>query len=310
MHIVITGGTGLLGQALIARLVPDGHTFTVFTRTPDDRRGLPPQARLAAWTPTEPNALARYLREADAVVNLMGENIAAKRWSKARKQALHASRVENSRALAAALRLAQPRPKVLLQASAVGYYGHRGDQYIDEHTPPGDDFLAHLAVEWENSTASVEALGVRRVILRTGVVLSTQGGALPRLLLPIRLGVGGPLGSGKQWMPWIHIADHVEAMAFLIRNTKAEGAFNLTAPQPATNAELVRAIARRLHRPAFLPVPAPALRLLLGEMSTVLLASQRALPNRLLQAGYTFRFPTLESALDDLLAPTNAEAAP
>lgn len=309
MHIVITGGTGLLGKALIERLAPEGHTFTVFTRTPDDRRGLPPQAHMAAWTPNKPNALARHLREADAVVNLMGENIAAKRWSKARKQALRASRVENSLTLASALRLAQPRPKVLLQASAVGYYGDRGDEYIAEHTPPGDDFLARLAVEWENSTASVEALGVRRVILRTGVVLSTQGGALPRLLLPIRLGVGGPLGSGRQWMPWIHIADHVEAMIFLIHNTKAEGPFNLTAPQPATNAELVRAIAQRLHRPAFLPVPVPALRLLFGEMSTVLLASQRVLPNRLLQAGYTFRFPTLASALDDLLAPANAEAA-
>ncbi len=303
MHIVITGGTGLLGKALIERLAPEGHTFTVFTRTPNDRRGLPPQVHMAAWTPNEPNALARHLREADAVVNLMGENIAAKRWTKTRKNALRASRVENSLALASALRLAQPRPKVLLQASAVGYYGDRGDAYIDEHTPPGDDFLARLAVAWENSTASVEALGMRRVILRTGVVLSTQGGALPRLLLPIRLGVGGPLGSGKQWMPWIHVADHVEAMIFLIRNAKAEGPFNLTAPQPATNAELVRAIARRLHRPAFLPMPAAALRLLLGEMSTVLLTSQRALPNHLLQAGYTFRFPTLESALDDLLKP-------
>ena len=301
MHIVITGGTGLLGRALISLMQPQGHTFTVFTRDPDAQRSAMPAVQLAPWTPTQPNALARHLRGADAVVNLMGENIAAKRWDDARKQALYESRVHGSRALAAAIRLAQPRPGVLLQASAVGYYGDRGDEFLDENTPPGDDFLARLCVDWENSTATVETLGVRRAILRTGVVLSKDGGALPRLLLPIRFGLGGPLGSGKQWMPWIHIADHAAATAFLLMNANASGPFNLTAPEPVTNAEMVHAIARRLRRPAFLRAPEFALRFALGEMSAMLLASQRVLPKRLLAAGYEFQFPTLESALDDLL---------
>lgn len=303
MHIVIAGGTGLLGRALIAALRPQGHTFTVLTRRPEARLGgVLEHVRRAAWTPSDPNALARHIRTADVVVNLMGENIAAGRWTPARKRALVASRVDTGRALAAAIRLAQPRPKVLLQASAVGYYGDRGDALIDESTPPGDDFLARLCVDWEASTAAVEGLGVRRVVLRTGVVLTTEGGALPRLLLPLRWGVGGPLGSGRQWMPWIHITDHVGAMAFLMMHEEASGVFNLTAPAPVTNAKLTRALAQRLHRPAFFRVPAFALRLLFGEMSIVLLASQRVLPNRLLDAGYAFRYPVLDVALDNLLA--------
>jgi uncharacterized protein (TIGR01777 family) len=190
---------------------------------------------------------------------------------------------------------------VLLQASAVGYYGDRGDDLLDEHAPAGDDFLARLCVSWEASTASVEGLGVRRVVVRTGGVLTPEGGAWPRLLLPLRFGVGGPLGSGKQWMPWIHIADHVGAMLFLMTHEKAVGVFNLVAPTPVTNAELTRALAKRLRRPAFFRVPAFMLRLLFGEMSAVLLASQRVLPNRLLDAGYAFRYPLLGIALDDLL---------
>ncbi|NPA92572.1 MAG: TIGR01777 family protein [Chloroflexi bacterium] len=302
MHIVLTGGTGLIGRAFVAHLAPQGHTFTVFTRHPEKQpAGLPPDVQRVKWTPQDPNALARVLRQADAVVNLMGENIAAGRWNAARKNALYASRVENGRALASALRLAQPRPPVLLQASAVGYYGDRGNDLLDEHAPPGDDFLARLCVDWEASTSSVEGLGMRRVILRTGIVLSREGGALPRMMRPIQWGLGGPLGAGNQWMPWIHIHDQVAAMSFLLTHEEAHGPFNLTAPQPVTNAELTRAIARKLHRPAFLRVPAWALRLAFGEMSQVLLASQRALPQRLLELGFQFRFPTLDAALDDLL---------
>ncbi len=307
MHVVIFGGTGLLGRALVATLRAQGHTVAVVTRRPEAHfGGVLERVPRVAWTPSDPNALARHLRQADAVVNLMGENIAASRWTAARKRALVASRVETGRVLAAAMRLAQPRPQVLLQASAVGYYGDRGDDLLDESTPPGDDFLARLCVAWEASTAPVEGLGVRRAVLRTGVVLSREGGALPRLLLPIRLGVGGPLGTGRQWMPWIHIADHVHAMLFLMTHEKAQGVFNLVAPTPVTNAELTRALAQRLRRPAFFHVPAFALRLLFGEMSSVLLASQRVLPNRLLDAGYAFRYPLLDVALDNLLAPNPA----
>ena len=307
MHVVIAGGTGLIGRALAAACLARGDTVSVLTRRPDAPvKGALRRAAKVLWTPNDPNALARHLRTADVVVNLIGENLAVGRWTAARKRALYASRVESGRALTAAIRLAQPRPKVLLQASAVGYYGDRGDALVGEDTPPGDDFLARLCVDWEASTAPVEALGVRRVVLRTGVVLTREGGALPRLLLPVRLGVGGPLGSGRQWMPWIHMEDEVGAMLFLMAHDEATGPFNLTAPQPVTNAQLVRALAQRLHRPAFLPVPAFALRLLLGEMSTVLLASQRVLPNRLLSLGYAFRYPTLDAALDALFAPPPA----
>ena len=303
MKVILAGGTGLLGRALARALLDGEHTVAVLTRNPQQRGLLPPQVPLLPWTPSDPNALAKHLREADAVVNLMGENLAARRWTSARKRALVASRVETGRVLAAAIRLAQPRPKVLLQASAVGYYGDRGDDLVDERTPPGDDFLARLCVEWEASTASVEALGVRRVVLRTGVVLSSDGGALPRLLLPLRSGLGGPLGTGRQWVPWIHIADHVGAMLFLLTHEAAKGPFNLVAPTPVTNAELTRALAQRLRRPAFFRMPAFALRWLLGEMSAVLLVSQRVFPNRLLDAGYAFRYPVLDAALDNLLAP-------
>ncbi len=302
MHIVLTGGTGLIGRAFIAYLAPQGHTFTVFTRHPEKRPiGLPPDVQRVKWTPQDPNALARVLRQADAVVNLMGENIAAERWNTARKNALYASRVENGRALASALRLAQPRPDVLLQASAVGYYGDRGDDLLDEDAPPGNDFLAQLCVDWEASTSSVESLGMRRVILRTGIVLSREGGALLSMMRPIQWGLGGPLGTGNQWMPWIHIHDQAAAMSFLLIHEEAHGPFNLTAPQPVTNRELTRAIARRLHRPAFLRMGVWALRLAFGEMSQVLLASQRALPQRLLELGFQFHFPTLDAALDNLL---------
>lgn len=302
MHIAITGGSGLIGRALIAHLNKQGYTFTVFSRNPEAHARRMPDVRWEKWRPNDTIGMGRILREADAVVNLMGENIAARRWTKARKRAIYASRVDNGRALASALRAAEPRPKVLIQASAVGYYGARYDEFVDEKTPPGDDFLARLCVDWENSTALVEELGMRRAIIRTGLVLSTEGGALPRLTLPFRFGLGGKLGSGKQWMPWIHIADEVRAIAFLIREENASGAFNLTAPEPVTNAEFTRILAKVMRRPSFMSVPAFALKLLLGEMAEMLLTGQRALPNRLLEAGYQFTYPALEEALGALLS--------
>ncbi len=301
MHIAITGASGLIGRALIGILREEGHTITAFSRKPDIHKAQFPQVRWVRWNPNDTVGMARVLKEADAVVNLMGENIASSRWTEKRKKALYESRVANGKALASALRAAEPRPAVLIQASAVGYYGARGDEPVDENTPPGDDFLARLCVDWEASTALVEELGMRRAIIRTGIVLSTQGGALPRLMLPIKLGVGGPLGNGKQWMPWIHITDEVKAIAFLIANENASGPFNLTAPKPVTNAEFTKTLARKLHRPAFMKVPGAALKILLGEMAEMLLTGQRALPSRLLELGYKFSYPNLEDALDNLL---------
>jgi uncharacterized protein (TIGR01777 family) len=191
---------------------------------------------------------------------------------------------------------------VLLQASAVGYDGDGGEREIGEDAPPGDGFLARTSIAWEGATAAVEALGVRRAILRTGIVLARQGGALPKLVLPFRLGAGGPLGSGRQWTPWIHIDDEVGAIRFLLERPEASGPFNLAAPQPVRNADLARALGRALGRPSFVRTPAFALRLALGEMAEALLTGQRALPRRLLALGYPFRFPGLDGALADLTA--------
>ncbi|HEY57263.1 MAG TPA: TIGR01777 family protein [Anaerolineae bacterium] len=304
MRIAITGGTGLIGRALGEALLAEGHTVIVFTRRPDLVDRLPPGAQPAPWTPADPDRLAEVLRGADAVVNLVGENIAAGRWTRARKERIRRSRVEAGEALSAALAAlpAAERPRVLLQASAVGYYGPRDDdEPVTEAAPPGNDFLAQVTVAWEASTAPVEALGVRRAILRTGVVLSPRGGALPLMALPVRLFVGGKLGSGRQWVPWIHIADEVAAIRFLLEREDAQGSFNLCAPNPVTNAEMMRALGRVLHRPVWLPVPAFALRLALGEMSATVLTGQRTVPQRLQELGFPFRYPRLLPALEDLL---------
>lgn len=236
-----------------------------------------------------------------AIVNLAGENISSGRWTSERKRAIVESRLDVSQAVVEAVRAANRKARIVIQASGIGYYGHCGDEKITEELPLGHDFLARLAADWESSTAPVEAMGVRRVIIRTGLVLSKEGGALPRMLLPFCFLVGGRLGSGRQWFPWIHIADEVNAIRFLIENESASGPFNLTAPVPLTNDEFSHLLGRQLRRPAFIPVPALALRLLFGEMATALLDGQRAVPQRLLQLGFTFRFPTVSSALSDLL---------
>jgi uncharacterized protein (TIGR01777 family) len=238
------------------------------------------------------------------VVQLAGENLADGRWSEERKRRLRASRVDSGAALATALAAASPRPAVFAQASAVGFYGPQpdgDDSEVTEAAPPGRDFLARLCVDWEASTASVEGLGVRRVVLRSGVVLDLADGALPKMLRPFRLGVGGRLGSGRQWFPWIHRDDQVAAVRFLLAEERASGPFNLAAPAPVRNLELTRELGRALRRPTVLPVPAAALRLLFGEMSGVLLTGQRAVPRRLEELGFGFRFPTLREALADLL---------
>jgi hypothetical protein len=237
----------------------------------------------------------------DAIINLAGENIGLGRWTNERKHLILGSRLNASRALVQAVEVAIRKPGVIVQASGVGYYGPGGDEEITEETPSGHDFLAQVAVEWEASTAPLETLGVRRVVIRTGVVLSTAGGALPRMLLPFRLFAGGHLGSGRQWFPWIHIADEVSAIRFLLENEAASGPFNLTAPVSLSNAEFSHLLGKQLRRPALMPTPAFALRLLFGEMATILLDGQRAVPWHLLQLGFTLQFPEAGSALRDLL---------
>ena len=301
MRVAITGGSGLIGRALSASLARDHHEAIILSRHPEQVVGLPAVVRTERWNPHIAEECRHLVEEADAVVNLAGENIAARRWTVDRKKQIRDSRLNAGRAMLQALESATRRPRVVVQASAVGYYGLCGDEELNEESPPGKDFLAQLAIDWEVSTAQIERLGVRRAIIRTGVVLSPEGGAFPRLLLPFRLFVGGPLGSGRQWFPWIHIADEVGAIRFLLENESASGPFNLSAPHPVTNADFARMVGRQTKRPAFLPTPAFLLRLLFGEMATVLLDGQRAFPGRLMLMGYNFRFPEAEGALQDLL---------
>jgi uncharacterized protein (TIGR01777 family) len=301
MRIILTGGTGLIGQALTNDLAEDGHEVTILSRKAGRDSSLTGNVRLHGWDGRTSEGWGFLVDGADAIVNLAGESIAAGRWTETRKRHIRDSRVYSGQAVVDAVTEAQDKPKVIIQSSAVGYYGPRGDEELTEDASPGDDFLAQVALEWEESTAPVEEMGVRRAIIRTGVVLSCDGGAFPRLLLPFKFYAGGPLGSGQQYLPWIHIADEVAAIRFLIENDKATGPFNLAAPHPLTNADFGRVLGKVLGKPARMPAPSFALRLAFGDMSTVLLDGQRAIPRRLLDLGFDFRFPEAEAALRDLL---------
>lgn len=302
MSVLIPGGTGLVGWALAERLSRSGREVVILSRDPSRVQKVPEAVRVEEWDGASWEELVPRLDGSDAVVHLAGENLATGRWTAEKKRRIRDSRVASSRAVAKAIAGAEKRPSVLVQASAVGYYGPRGDEEIDETAEAGDDFLAGVCREWEEASADVETLGVRRPVLRTGVVLSAEGGALPRMLLPFRLFAGGPVGSGRQWLPWIHIEDEVGAIEFLLEQGSATGPFNLTAPNPVTNREFSRLIGKALGRPSALPVPGLALRLGLGEMAELLLTGQRAVPKKLLEAGYEFRYPEAAGALSHLLA--------
>jgi uncharacterized protein (TIGR01777 family) len=296
MRIVVNGGSGLIGRRLVEELTAKGHEVRVLSRDPARVEGLPDGVEVESWNAESASDLAPLLAGGDAVVHLAGANIGEGRWTERRKRLIVDSRVRSSAAVAEALAAADA-PRVLIQASAVGYYGARADEELTEEAPPGDDFLARTCREWEAASAPAEAAGVRRVIARTGVVLTMEGGALPKMALPFKLFAGGPAGNGRQWMPWIHLEDEVAALVFLVENQTARGPFNLAAPQPATNRELSRALGRALGRPSFMPAPAFALRIALGEMATLVLDGQRAVPRALLDLGFTFRYPRVEQAL-------------
>ena len=290
MRIVIAGGSGLLGSALAAHLQRDGHTVAVLTRRPRHVTHL-------AWNPEAPaEPWMGVVGAADAVVNLAGESIAPRRWTAARKAAIRDSRLRATRALSDAMRASPRKPEVFLSASAVGIYGPRGEEAVTEETPPGSDFLAELGVAWEREAMSAATL-TRVVLLRTGVVLAREGGALRQMALPFRFFAGGPIGSGRQGISWIHIEDWVRMARWAIETPPVAGPLNLTAPAPVSNAEFARTLGRVLGRPAIMPAPAFAVRLALGEMSTVILTGQRVLPVKAQSLGFTFRFPDLEAAL-------------
>lgn len=304
MRVVVAGGTGFLGSPLTWSWAEEGHDVRVLTRAlpPGSSQHEPgtgkPGITRIGWRPeSDGEPLVETLNGADVVVNLAGESIGEGRWTDARKKALHDSRIVATRGLADAIAAAATPPHTLLSASGVGYYGDRGGDVLTETSTPGSDFLARLCVEWEDEARRAEAAGVRVVLLRSGLVFEKTGGALAKMLLPFKLGIGGRLGSGRQYLSWIHRLDWIEIVRWLVDAHRVSGPVNVTAPSPVTNAEFTRALARSLRRPALIPAPAFALRLALGEFADSLLAGQRAIPARAQGAGYHFRYPDLELAL-------------
>jgi uncharacterized protein (TIGR01777 family) len=297
MKIAITGASGFIGRRLMKLLAARGHRLHVLSRHAGTN--LPAGVQLSVWDPLLGPAPEDALLDADAVLHLAGEPV-AQRWTAAAKQRIRDSRVVGTSHLVAALADCSPRPATLVCASAIGYYGSRGDELLSEDSAPGTGFLADVCVGWEREAAKAEALGMRVTRIRTGVVLDPRGGALKPMLAPFRFGLGGPLGGGRQWMSWIHASDLAEMFRFALENP-APPVLNGVAPGSVTNAEFTRALATALHRPAFLPVPKLALRMLFGEMADMLLSSQRVAPVAAEAAGFQFQHPQLAEALGDLL---------
>jgi uncharacterized protein (TIGR01777 family) len=293
--IGITGSTGLVGQALAAKLSSDGESFVAFSRNPE-RAPLPLRPHARAWPPASPLGLT-------GLVNLLGEPVSG-RWNAEKKKAIRSSRIEGTKRLVEAIAKepAESRPRVLVSASAIGFYGDRGAEELREGSSAGDDFLARVCVDWEREAMVAESLGVRVVTLRIGLVMSKEGGALEAMLPLFKLGLGGTMGSGKQYWPFIHLDDLVSMIRFALREP-ITGPLNATAPHPLSQAEFASTLAHVLKRPAFLPAPAFALRSVLGEFAFELLASRRVLPQKALDRGFTFKYPELEACLRDATRP-------
>ena len=300
MQIVITGATGLVGRRLVERLKARGHGLRAWVRSPASAaRTLGPEVELVDASGGS-SAMRVAIADADAIVNLAGEPVIGRRWSAAQKQALRASRIGVTDLIVDAI-AAAPRPRVLVSTSAVGYYGDTGAREVDEHSPPGTDFLAALSSDWEAAALRAEAHGTRVCIVRIGLVLGRDGGVLGTMMPPFRLGLGGPIGSGEQYFPWVHIDDLVGMQIAALERDDIHGPLLAVAPGIVTNGEFAAALGRALHRPAVLRVPGFALRLALGESATALLAGQRAVPRRTQALGLGFQFPELGPALADLI---------
>ncbi len=298
MHVLITGGTGFIGRELAASLLADGHAVTVLTREITSSGNRVPNGARAIRDLARADAV-------DAVVNLAGANLGGTRWNPVTKMGFRTSRIDTTRRLVDWMSRLGTRPKVLVSGSAIGWYGPQGDEVLTESAPAGGDFSATLCRDWEAEALKAAALGVRVCAVRTGIVLGPSGpaggGALAQMLPAFRLGGGGPMGSGRQWMSWVHRADLVALIRFLIERETASGPFNGTAPEPVINAEFAKTLGRVLKRPALLPMPGFALKLIVGEMAEILLSGQRVVPQAALDQGFRFRFPTLEAALRDVL---------
>jgi uncharacterized protein len=302
MRVTVTGATGLIGTRLVAALARRGDEVTVLSRDPQRARArLGSGIEAIAWDPLGEPAPTSALAGRDGVIHLAGEPV-AQRWSAAAKERIRTSRETGTANLVAGLRSADPRPRALVSASAVGYYGAHGDEEIPESTPPGEGFLAEVCVAWERGAQAAAELGVRVAIVRTGIVLDPDGGALAKMLPPFKAGVGGPVAGGKQWMPWIHVDDLVALYLAALDRDDWSGPLNGSAPQPVTNSDFSKALGRALHRPALAPVPRIALRGLYGEMEQIVTTGQRAVPQRPLALGHAYAHPELDEALRSALA--------
>ena len=301
MRVLVTGATGFVGRRLCEVLSESGCRVTALSRRPDAaREALPGLSQVFAWRPVKEAPPLESLEQVDAVIHLAGESVVG-RWNARKKQAIRESRVRATRNLVDSIRQAQPRPRTLISASAIGYYGDQGEKELTESMPAADDFLGDVCGQWEKEGARVSEAGVRVVHLRIGVVLAAGGGALDAMLLPARLGLGGPLGSGRQWWSWIHREDLIGMVQHVLADESLSGPFNATSSNPVRQKDFARVLGRVLSRPAFLPTPGIGLKVVLGGFAVELLSSKKVLPDRIQESGYRFRFPELEPALRDIL---------
>ncbi len=302
MKILLSGGTGFIGRALVPALLAAGHELTLLSRRPSPPADAAASGtRYVQWDPLQEGAWMQAVNGKDCVIHLAGENVVGSRWTPSFKERLVASRVRSAELLVTAIERAATKPRILISGSAVGYYGNTEDRTADENSSAGEDFLAQLCLRWEEAARKAEDFAVRVVLARIGLVLERDGGPLAKMLIPFKLGLGGPVGSGRQWFPWVHRADVQRAIVFALDNQQLSGPCNLVAPAIVRQREFSATLARALRRPAFLPVPAFALRLLLGEAADALLIGQRAQPTKLIEAGFRFQFPALDGALEDIV---------
>lgn len=304
MKILMTGGTGFVGTQLVPRLIREGHEVTILTRSLKDARGKSQGLSYLEGDPTKKGPWQASIQDHDAVINLAGASIFS-RWTEEHKRAIRESRVLTTQNIVEGVPSRQEKSFTLFSTSAVGYYGFRGDEELTEASPPGDDFLANIAVEWEAEALKAEAKGARVVITRFGIVLGEKGGALGQMIPLFKKYLGGPIGSGKQWFSWIHIKDLTEAFLFLIRHPEISGPVNLCAPNPVRNKDLAKALGQVLHRPSFMPAPGFMIKLVLGEFGSVILKGQRVIPKKLLEHGFIFQYPHIEPALKSIVGPSS-----
>jgi uncharacterized protein len=302
MRIVISGGSGFIGKKLVERLANGNNDLTLLSRNPDNIAGSLPRIRIAYWDAKRTDTLVEFIRDADAIINLAGEPVAGGRWTAGRKHAIRSSRLDSTKAIIAGIEASGRKPLLLINASAVGFYGNVPHGEVTESSPKGGGFLADLCSDWENEALRGEKSGVRVVLLRTGIVLDKNGGALKKFLLPFHLFAGGIIGSGEQWMPWIHINDMISAVIYIIENSAVSGPVNLSAPEPVQMKDFCRTLGEIMRRPSLMHIPAGILKMTLGEMAVpLILEGQKVVPEKLLSAGYKFRFPGLEGALRNIL---------